>query len=459
MNRIIKIFFVLLLCFTCLSPLEVNAASANHKNVGLSTEEISTLMKKYDIHSCSITYSMNKKIIFSQGFGYEDIFSNHKVDEKSVFEAGSNGKMIAAYICLKLANQGKIDLDDSIIKYLKKDWVTTDNRFSKITIAQLLSHTAGFSPSYELGMDKNIYFDPGSQFSYSGVGYMYLQQIIENVTNLSFNEAAKEYVFKPLHMNSSTFSTAKSVTPFIKTSSLTIYAFTVFVAGMLAIISLGFLIGFMTKFKYFSRKTIFYISLASATALNAIFILILMSKLIMLFAIFIIIALVVLFSTRKKGKWNYIAFVIYTVAVIILGLTIPISLPAGSDIITNEPNCAYSLKSTSSDLSLFSNELLNCYQDEKGSFKRVFNSEIKIDKNNSWGLGIAIEKEASDTTYWDSGINPGFQSLVIINPQQKVSVVVLTNSDDGLDFSKEIARKFLNIDGTWEIKRTELKKK
>ena len=140
--------------------------------------------------------------------------------------------MIAAYICVKLNDQGKINLNDKITKYLDKGWITDDPRFKKITIAQLLSHSAGFSPSYELGVDKNIYFEPGSQFSYSGVGYMYLQEIIERVTNLSFDEAANEYVFQPLHMHSSTFSSANTVTPFIKTSSLTIYTFAVFVIVM-----------------------------------------------------------------------------------------------------------------------------------------------------------------------------------------------------------------------------------
>lgn len=457
MKRVLKITILILLCLLCLCPLSGYAASVNSQNKVPSQEEISEMMKEYDVHSCSITYSINNQTVFSSGFGKENIFTTKKVSDQSVFEAGSNGKMIAAYICVKLANQGKINLNDKITKYLNKEWITDDPRFKKITVAQLLSHSAGFSPSYEMGMDKNIYFEPGSQFSYSGVGYMYLQKIIEHVTNLSFNEASNKYVFLPLHMNSSTFSTANTVTPFIKVSSLTVYTLAAFVLIMLIVLLLGFLIGTLTKFHYFSKKRVFYISIICATVLNVVFIASLISKLLIVFTVFIIIALVILLITCTRGKWNYIIFSAYTAAVLILGISLPISIPAGSDIIAKEPNCAYSLKSTSKDMSLFANELLNCYQDRNSKFYRMFLHAINIDNSNSWGLGIGIEKEKDTTTYWDSGINPGFQSLVVTDPHQNASVVVLTNSDNGLAFSKQVVKKFLNVNGTWDIKRAKLK--
>ncbi|MDE7431999.1 MAG: serine hydrolase, partial [Lachnospiraceae bacterium] len=76
-----------------------------------------------------------------------------------------------------------------------------------------------------------------------------------------------------------------------------------------------------------------------------------------------------------------------------------------------------------------------------------------IDPVNSWGLGIAIEYESEGETYWHSGINPGFQSLFVLYPSQNKYVIILTNSDSGLLFSKEIAKDFLEIDGNWDIKR------
>jgi len=457
MKRILKMTILVLLCLFHLCLMTGYAASPNSNYKVPSKEEISELMKKYDVHACSITYSINNQAVFSSGFGNESIFTSNKVSDHSVFEVGSNGKMIAAYICVKLNDQGKINLNDKITKYLDKGWITDDPRFKKITIAQLLSHSAGFSPSYELGVDKNIYFEPGSQFSYSGVGYMYLQEIIERVTNLSFDEAANEYVFQPLHMHSSTFSSANTVTPFIKTSSLTIYTFAVFVIVMLIALLLGFIIGALTKFRHFSKKHVFYFSIIFASVLNVIFISFLISNLLIVFAAFMIIAFLILLTTRNRGKWRYIAFSAYTAAILILGVFLPVSVPVGSDIITKEPNCAYSLKSNSEDMALFANELLNRYQDHDSALQRMFLPGINIDNSNSWGLEIGIESEENTTTYWDSGINPGFQSLVVSDPQQKASAVILTDSDNGLAFSREVARKLLNVNGTWEIRRTKLK--
>ena len=71
----------------------------------------------------------------------------------------------------------------------------------------------------------------------------------------------------------------------------------------------------------------------------------------------------------------------------------------------------------------------------------------------SWGTGIAIESQDQGETYWHSGINPGFQSLFVLYPLQDKFIIVLTNSDNGLQFSKEAANNFLETEGHWDIKR------
>ena len=84
----------------------------------------------------------------------------------------------------------------------------------------------------------------------------------------------------------------------------------------------------------------------------------------------------------------------------------------------------------------------------------MFIPAVTIDENNAWGLGIAIENtDDSGKTYWHSGINPGFQSLFVLYPEENKYAVILTNSDSGLDYSKETARSFLGVGGEWDIKR------
>ena len=105
-------------------------------------------------------------------------------------------------------------------------------------------------------------------------------------------------------------------------------------------------------------------------------------------------------------------------------------------------------------MSLFCNDLMSKTAEEKGAFAEMFDPNVSIDDKNAWGLGIAIEYNGeADAMYWHSGINPGFHSLYVLYPKENKYIVILTNSDRGLDFSKEAAREYLGIDGIWDIKR------
>ncbi|MBO4609323.1 MAG: serine hydrolase, partial [Lachnospiraceae bacterium] len=117
-------------------------------------------------------------------------------------------------------------------------------------------------------------------------------------------------------------------------------------------------------------------------------------------------------------------------------------------------NVAYTFRSTGEDMALFCTDLMKKYAEDTGTFGEMFDENIVIDDENSWGLGIAIENtEGFGTTYWHSGINPGFQSLYVLYPEEDKYIVVITNSDRGLDFAKEAARGYLGINGVWDIKR------
>lgn len=118
-----------------------------------TSEEVA---QDYDINSYSIAYYANDEIVF-QNYG-------DGINEQSVFELASNGKTVSAYIALQMVEEGKIHLDDKIAPYLDDDLLTDDERINDITLKQLLCHTAGFSPSYELGIDKKYIRIPVKNF-------------------------------------------------------------------------------------------------------------------------------------------------------------------------------------------------------------------------------------------------------------------------------------------------------
>ena len=405
----------------------------------------SQVAKNYKIKNYSLAYSSDGKVTY-ENFG-------RNTTEDTVFELASNGKMIAAYIALKLVDEGKINPDDKIASWLESNLITKDKRMSDITLRQLLCHTAGFSPSFELGVDKKLYSNPGEKFCYSGVGYIYLQSVIENVSGMTLEEAATKYVFSPLGMKNSTFEKAKTITPYIKALSAALYAFALFILAFVILFLLALILGKITKNKLFSKKTALLVSYFLAGIINTIFLLfVFVSKVALLFWICFAVIGALLLILKNKKIFYWITPLCLAV-ILVCAFVIPISLPATNDLISKKANCAYTLKSSSRDMALFADELMRQYQKGNNTVNKMFSPGVEIDSNNSWGLGIAVEKSANGTTYWHSGINPGFQSLFVLYPEQNKFIVVLTNSDEGLSFAQKISRSFLNFDGQWEIKR------
>lgn len=410
-----------------------------------ATQETELMASSYDINGYSVAYYENDRVVF-QNYG-------DGIDENSVFELASNGKVISAYIALKLVDEGKINLNDKIAPFLDSDLLTNDERLNDITLKQLLCHTAGFSPSYELGIDKKIYSDPGEEFCYSGVGYIYLQSVIENVSGMTIEQAAEYYVFEPLGMENSTFEHTRTVTPYMNLSSVVIYIFIIFIIVFTVLLLAVFVLRKITKKQFFSSKISLVVCFAIAVVVNISFLLVLVSKVVLAFGVCVVFMGVSLLLTRKHKKIFFAVIPIEVMLMLVLGFAIPTTVPVTNDIVAKEANCAYTLKSTSEDMSVFCRELTNEYYSGDGIIKEMFSAAVNIDDVNSWGLGIAIESESKGETYWHSGINPGFQSLIVLYPSQNKYVIILTNSDNGLMFAKEITRDFLEIDGNWDIKR------
>lgn len=164
---------------------------------------------------------------------YEKCHSVGKpVDRNTVFQVSSLSKWISAFGIMKLVEDGKLDLDTPVSKYLTR-WELPPSEFNneEVTVRRLLSHTAGLTdglgysgfetgtlvPSIEQSLTKApdadrgvsgavfVGIEPGSEFKYSGGGYTLLQLLVEEVSNQSFDTYMKESVFGPLGMIHSTY--------------------------------------------------------------------------------------------------------------------------------------------------------------------------------------------------------------------------------------------------------------
>ncbi len=412
----------------------------NIKVYGYENKDISILKEKYNVKQYSIS-CINKENI--------EHLHNEQYKNNEKYELASNGKMVAAYICMKLKEEGKLDFDEKIINYLDKKDILNDSRFKEITVREILCHSAGFSPNYEIIIDKKIYYNPGSRFSYSGVGYIYLQKVIENMTKMSFEEAAKYYVFNPLNMKESTFEKAETITPYMNGFKLCIYIIGIFIIFYLIVFCILVVI-FFTKHTL-KIETVFKISLLLSIIVSVIFILNIAQRLVMPAIIFYLGLIVIIYIPVKKKIYNYIWEGVYISTILLISFSCRFQVPIGQMIINKDANVAYSLISTHNDMEKFVVNLIKEYNNCNKLVSEMVEPQIQINVNNSWGLGAGIYENNNGKIVWHSGINFGMHSLIAINFEKESAVIILTNSDEGLGFAKEFANKKLHTDCEYNI--------
>jgi CubicO group peptidase (beta-lactamase class C family) len=186
-------------------------------------------MAYFHIHGVSIAVIHNYKIEWAKGYGWADDSLKIPVTAQTLFQAGSISKSLNGVGLLKLAQDKKIDLYTDINTYLTGWKFPYDSlsKSKKITIANLLSHTAGLTvhgfggyqkgatiPAVEQVLDGKVpanspavrsMYEPGLKSEYSGGGTTISQLIVANVTHEPYDKYMYDSILKPLGMTASTY--------------------------------------------------------------------------------------------------------------------------------------------------------------------------------------------------------------------------------------------------------------
>jgi CubicO group peptidase (beta-lactamase class C family) len=166
-------------------------------------ERLPALMAAGRIPGMSIAVIENGEVFWTGGFGTRSADSK-PVDENTVFEAASLSKPLVAYIALKLVDAGQLVLDRPLAEYAAIPDLA-DPRAGRITTRMVLSHTTGLQNERIGSQRLELAFDPGTQFRYSGEGFLLLQQVVESITREPLDAIAGRLVLKPLGMTRSGF--------------------------------------------------------------------------------------------------------------------------------------------------------------------------------------------------------------------------------------------------------------
>ncbi len=188
------------------------AADAQHLKLTTPADEIAKeldsrvprLMERARVPGLSVAVVRDGKIILTKAYGDRTLYAAEPVTERTVFEAASIGKPVAAYAALKLRDEGKLALDTPLSTYVKQPYLKRSERADRVTLRRVLTHTSGLGNDLAR-KDTTLHFEPGARFSYSGVGFDYMQRAIESVTNENFAAFMESAVFDPLAMKSSTY--------------------------------------------------------------------------------------------------------------------------------------------------------------------------------------------------------------------------------------------------------------
>ncbi|MFL5811378.1 MAG: serine hydrolase domain-containing protein [Flavisolibacter sp.] len=185
--------------------------------------KIESLMQAANVPGLLISIFNNNQAVYKKTFGYKRLDTKEPIKTTTNIYGASLSKAVFAVLVMKLVEEGILDLDKPLQSYLTKPifeykptkkWhdnysdLRNDTLYKKITARMCLDHTTGFANWrwYEPDQKLRVNFMPGSKYSYSGEGMVYLQVVLEYMLGKPLEQLMKEKIFQPLGMNRSSYT-------------------------------------------------------------------------------------------------------------------------------------------------------------------------------------------------------------------------------------------------------------
>jgi CubicO group peptidase (beta-lactamase class C family) len=178
-------------------------------------------METLHIPGVTFIFVQGGEVVYARGYGYANLETVTSITvDSSVVRIGSISKPFVASAVMQLVEQGKLDLHTDINQYLTA--FQLENTFPKpVTLAHLLTHTGGFldppyvtyidpqevqplGPFLAANMPSPTYL-PGEVFNYSNYGYALAALIVEEVSDIPFDQYVEQNIFIPLKMTHSSY--------------------------------------------------------------------------------------------------------------------------------------------------------------------------------------------------------------------------------------------------------------
>jgi CubicO group peptidase (beta-lactamase class C family) len=201
----------------------------------LAAQDISSRVDDYlnaqmqaNLFSGAVLIAGSDKVLVRKGYGMANVELEVPNSPETKFRLGPITQQFTAMAILQLQEKGKLDVQDSICKYIPE----CPNEWQEIKIINLLVHTSGIPDLTDLAdyqrtmalamtvpellrrlKNEPLEFKPGEKFHFSASGYVVLGTIIETASGKPYVEYLQEHIFNPLGMSETGYDSATRIIP------------------------------------------------------------------------------------------------------------------------------------------------------------------------------------------------------------------------------------------------------
>jgi CubicO group peptidase (beta-lactamase class C family) len=182
---------------------------------------IADLRARGSIPGLTLAITDRDGLLLDRAYGHAEIASGRLVRPDTLFEIGSIGKTFAAIVVMQLAEEGRLELDDPVVRHLP--WFRVPRTGARITIRHLLGHTAGITSGIEGTPEATFQVwrlrdlapgsGPGRRFHYSNLGYKAIGLIVETLEGQPYPDVVRRRILEPLGMSASEPAITNDIRP------------------------------------------------------------------------------------------------------------------------------------------------------------------------------------------------------------------------------------------------------
>jgi CubicO group peptidase (beta-lactamase class C family) len=178
------------------------------------------LLEQWKTPGMAVVILESNTIVYAEGFGYRDVKNNLEMSANTIQPIASCTKAFTSTAIAMLVDEGKIEWDTPIRKFIPTFSLNDPFITDRVTIIDMLSHRTGLPRHDFVWMNDSFTYDQifnrlpflklnkdiRQTFQYCNLMYLAASVIIEELSGLSYNEFVQTRIFDPLNMNNANFS-------------------------------------------------------------------------------------------------------------------------------------------------------------------------------------------------------------------------------------------------------------